>query len=131
MARPPEKSRKVSAKIVTPRLSIPSLPLLFSVFILFSFFLSSLCYGSNDSTVCALFSIFFHPSSAVHSLHCEKVPAQEDNFFLFYYSTRDSLLSGISSFSRCYVSIIFGGNRVKVSVVSITYYMLLQNIEDY
>lgn len=131
MARPTEKSRKVSAKVVTPRLSILSFPLSSSVFILFSPLLSSLCSGSNDGTVRALFSIFFHPSSAAHSLRCGKVLAQEDNFFLLYYSTyaRRYALRYFSFLSCCYISI--RGKCVKASVVSITYYTLLQNIEHY
>lgn len=100
-----------------------------------SFLVFPLLRQRHGSTVRALFSIFFHPSSgclfSARRRAAERSPVQEDNFFLLQYSTGDSSLSQVYFFVRLLSSLYLaiGGNRVKASAVSITYYTLffLQN----
>lgn len=112
---------------MTPRLSILFLPLSFSVFILFP--LSCLLFALVATT--ARFAHYFPFSFILPRLlilcAAERSSCTRRQFLPFILF--DSSLSGISSLSRCYISI--RGKRVKASVVSITYYTLLQNIEHY
>lgn len=115
---------------MTPRLSILSLPLSFSVFILFP--LSCLLFAPVATT--ARFAHYFPFSFILPRLlilcAAERSSCTRRQFLPFIlFDARQFALRYFFSPSRCYISI--GGKRVKASVVSITYYTLLQNIEHY
>lgn len=118
---------KVSAKVVTARLSIFFSPLSPCVF-LFSFALSSPSSGSNAGTVSALFSIFFYPSPVAHSLRWKEVPAQRDreDVSSFHTIRHTSSVSDIPFLRSC-VSV--KGVNSRQSDRGIYDYMLLRNIE--